>query len=179
MSKSKQEQSLKDVQLKLIAELLRNSRRSDRELAKAIGVSQPTVSRTLAKLEKAGFIRSHTIIPDFSKIGFNLLGITFVKLKSTYPAEEIEKIRKAVKERVEQSKFNIVMLERGIGLGFDACIISIYKDYSEYSQHQDAIRTFPFIDISKIESFIINLKDSVRYHPLNFETVARHLATSS
>lgn len=43
---------MKDVELKLISELLKNSRRSDRELAKTLGVSQPTVSRTLKRLEK-------------------------------------------------------------------------------------------------------------------------------
>jgi len=171
-----QERNLKSVELRLISELLKNCRRSDRELAKAIGVSQPTVSRTLIKLQKGGFIRNYTIIPDFAKLGYSMLAITFVKLKRSYSEEETERIRKAVKERVEQSKFGIVMLERGIGLGYDACIVSIYRDYSEYSRHKDVIRAFPFIDITKIESFIVNLEDNVRYRPLNFETIARQLA---
>jgi hypothetical protein len=42
---------MKNIELKLISELMKNSRRSDRELAKAIGVSQPTVSRLIKKLE--------------------------------------------------------------------------------------------------------------------------------
>ena len=42
---------LKDVELRLISELIKDSRRSDRELAKAIGVSQPTVSRVRVRLE--------------------------------------------------------------------------------------------------------------------------------
>jgi DNA-binding Lrp family transcriptional regulator len=45
---------MKEVVLKLLAELLNDSRKSDRELAKAIGVSQPTVTRTRLKLEKEG-----------------------------------------------------------------------------------------------------------------------------
>ena len=170
-------EGLKDVELRLISELLKDSRRSDRELAKAIGVSQPTVSRTLPKLEKKGFIRNYTIMPDFGKLGYSVLAITFVKLKTSYSAEETEKIRKAVKDTIEQSQFGIVMLERGIGLGYDACIISIYRDYSEYALHQAAIRAFPFIDISKIETFIVNLEDNVRYRPLNFEIIAKQLAT--
>lgn len=174
---SAQEKGLKDVQLRLISELLKNSRRSDRELAKAIGVSQPTVSRILAKLEKEGFIRNYTIIPDFGKLGYSILAIIFVRLKESYSREETEKIRKAVKDRVEQSRFGIVMLERGIGLGYDACIISIYRDYAEYSLHKDVIRAFPFIDTLKTETFIINLEDEVRYRPLNFEALAKQLAT--
>jgi hypothetical protein len=38
---------VKDVELKLIYELIKNSRRSDRELARVLKVSQPTVSRMI------------------------------------------------------------------------------------------------------------------------------------
>jgi DNA-binding Lrp family transcriptional regulator len=167
---------MKDIELRLVSELMKNSRRSDRELAKALGVSQPTVSRTLTKLQKQGFIRGYTIIPDFAKLGYSLLAITFVKLKSAYTAEETEKIRKAVKDAIEQSQFGIVMLERGMGLKADACIISIYRDYSEYVLHREAMMAFPFIDMSRIETFIIDLKDNVRYRPLNFDVIAKQIA---
>jgi DNA-binding Lrp family transcriptional regulator len=166
---------LKDVELRLISELLKNSRRSDRELAKVLDVSQPTVSRTLAKLKKEGFIRSYTIIPDLAKLGYQLLAITFVKLKFSYVEKDRKNVRKAVKDAIEQSKFGIVMLERGIGLDADACIISIYKDYSEYAQHKEVIRAFPFIDMTKTETFLINLNDSVRYRPLSFDIIAKQL----
>ena len=58
---------MKEVELKLISELMKNSRRSDREVAKAIGISQPTVSRTISRLEKEGVIKEYTIIPDFDE----------------------------------------------------------------------------------------------------------------
>ena len=38
--------------LRLVSEMLRNSKKSDRELAGILDVSQPTVSRTRAKLKK-------------------------------------------------------------------------------------------------------------------------------
>jgi len=43
---------MKEIELKLLAELLNNSRRSDRDLAKVIGTSQPTVTRTRIRLRK-------------------------------------------------------------------------------------------------------------------------------
>lgn len=172
----KLEKPLKDFELGLISELLKNSRRSDRELSKVLGVSQPTVSRALSKLEKRGFVRNYTIIPDFAKLGYTMLAIIFVRLKEPYSEEETEKVRKAVRDRVEQSRFGIVMLERGIGLGYDGCIISIYRNYSEYTRHLEAIKTFPFIDTSRIDTFIINLEDTVRYRPLNFEVIAKQIA---
>ncbi|MFZ0965605.1 MAG: Lrp/AsnC family transcriptional regulator, partial [Candidatus Bathyarchaeia archaeon] len=60
---------MKKVELNLISELMKNSRQSDRNLAKVIGVSQPTVTRIRNKLEKEGYIREYTMIPDFSKLG--------------------------------------------------------------------------------------------------------------
>ncbi len=43
---------MKDVEFRLVSELMKNSRRSDRELARVLGISQPTVSRMLRKLKK-------------------------------------------------------------------------------------------------------------------------------
>ena len=46
------EKPLRDFELKIVSELMKNSRRSDRELPKAVGLSQPSVSRIIRKLEK-------------------------------------------------------------------------------------------------------------------------------
>ncbi|MCJ7633616.1 winged helix-turn-helix transcriptional regulator [Candidatus Bathyarchaeota archaeon] len=72
---------MKDVELKLIAELTKNSRRSDRELAKQLRVSQPTVTRIRNRLEKEGIIREYTIIPDFTRLGYQMASIAFAKMK--------------------------------------------------------------------------------------------------
>ena len=69
--------SLGDIKLKLMTELLKNSHRSDRELARALGTSQPTVSRTREKLEKEGYINEYQIIPNFQKLGYHLFALTF------------------------------------------------------------------------------------------------------
>lgn len=101
----------------MIAELMKNSRRSDRELAKAIGVSQPTITRLIKKLEKEGYIKEYTMIPDFRKLGYELMALIFIKLKNTLSSEEAEKAREITQESLSKSAFGIVMLERGIGLG--------------------------------------------------------------
>jgi DNA-binding Lrp family transcriptional regulator len=72
---------MKHIELKLVSELMKNSRRSDRELAKAIGVSQPTVSRTIAKLEKDGVLKEWTVIPDFNKLGYQICALILQILK--------------------------------------------------------------------------------------------------
>ena len=52
------------------------------EIAKEIGVSQPTTRRLSIKLEKEGYKKEYTIIPNFSKIGYNIITLNFVKLYS-------------------------------------------------------------------------------------------------
>jgi DNA-binding Lrp family transcriptional regulator len=172
----KKMKSPKDVELRLISELMKNCHRSDRELARAIRVSQPTVSRIRTRLEKEGIIREYTIIPDFSKLGYGMLALTFVRLKEHY-AEGIEKAKMAAREGAQEGRFGSIMLERGIGLGYDGVIVSLYRTYSDYSEHRKAVANFPFVNGSKIDTFIINLHDEVRYRPLSFRNMAKELTT--
>jgi len=69
---------------------MKNSRRSDRELAKAVGVSEPTIGRLIKKLEKEGIIQEYTMIPDFARLGYELMAITLAKMDAP-PSAEIEK----------------------------------------------------------------------------------------
>ncbi len=70
---------MKKMMKKFLFELLKDSKRSDRELAKVLGTSQATVSRMRNKLVRDGLIRQFTIIPDFAKIGFEIMAISSFK----------------------------------------------------------------------------------------------------
>jgi len=169
--------TLKEAELKLVVELMKNSRRSDRELAKATGLSQPTVSRLRMKLEKGGYIKEYTMIPDFEKLGYEILAITFVKLSKNLEPEQIDDARRLAKEDLEKTPFAVVMLERGLGLKYDGVIVAFYEDYVAYSKHMDVLKQYSFLETSEIESFLISLKDTVRYRPLTFKSLAEHLLT--
>jgi DNA-binding Lrp family transcriptional regulator len=153
---------------------MKNSRRSDRDLAKAIGASQPTVTRLRNKLEKEGYIKEYTMIPDFRKLGYEIMAITFA-LSRSLNKEEAEKVRKLLVDSVKSKQFEFIMLERGRGLGFDGVIISLHEGYSSYLNVLKWLEQFDFLDLTKIDSFLINLDDKVRYRPLTFSTLATHL----
>jgi len=165
---------MKDTELRLVSELMKNSRRSDRDLAKAIGVSQPTVSRMIKKLEKEGIIKEYTVVPDFCKLGYRLLGLTFVKLKGDLSSEEREKSREAAGISLGKSSFGIVMLERGLGLGYDGVIVSFYEDYSTYFEHKQVLKQYAFLESAQ-ETFLINLEDKVHYRSFTLSTLANHV----
>jgi len=113
----------------LLFELLKNSKRSDREIAKVLGVSQPTITRMRNKLVKDDMIQEWTIIPNFEKMGFEILAITCVKVKESRMLE----LEKKAAEYF-QKKPNVVMAAGGAqGMGMNGVMISIHKSYSDFS----------------------------------------------
>jgi DNA-binding Lrp family transcriptional regulator len=165
---------LKEVELNLISELMKNSRRSDRELARAVGASQPTITRARLRLEKEGLIAEYTMIPEFSKLEFDIAALTFVKFKGA-SSDECDSMRKRAQHRFKNGTFgeNVVMFVRGMGLGYTGVMVSFHKDYSSFSAFSEIIkRQYPIVEST---SFLIDLKDDVRYRPLTFATLAKHI----
>ncbi len=110
----------------LLLELLRDSKRSDRELAKVLGVSQPTVSRMRSRLVKEGIIQDFTVIPDFVKMGYEIMAINCFKSKTT--KEIAEKAKKWM-----MSKPNIIFAAGAQGMGKNAVMISLHRNYTDFS----------------------------------------------
>ena len=154
--------------VKLLKELIRNSRRSDRELAKTLKVSQPTVTRNRKLAES--YVRSYTVVPEFQKIGYEIFAITFAKAK-TYDKKEIETKLEVQKKWVMQHP-NVFFASDGEGLGKDAVILSLHKNYSKYA---DFMREFTinFAEfISDVQSFIVSLKTGMIIKPFDLKYLA-------
>jgi DNA-binding Lrp family transcriptional regulator len=160
---------------KLLRELLKDSRRSDRELARAIGASQPTVTRNRRLL--ADYIRSYTIVPEFEKIGYEILAITFAKAK-TYEQEKVkEKLALAKKWVMDHP--NILFASDGEGLGKDAAMVSVHKNYSKYA---DFMRdyTVRFADfVTDVQSFVVSLKTGILMKPFDVKYIADDIDLTS
>jgi DNA-binding Lrp family transcriptional regulator len=167
---------MKDIELRLISELMKNGRKSDRELAKAIGASQPTVSRVRTRLEKEGIIKEYTMIPDFRKLGFEIAAITFVRFVKELSSEESNELRRYSREIGKKNPEAILMAVNGMGLGFDRVFISFHRNYSSYMKVISLAKTHAHhIDPSHIESFIISLTDELHYQPLTLSVIANYL----
>ena len=154
--------------LKLLKALLQNSKRSDRELAKAIQASQPTVTRNRRILGK--YIRSYTIVPEFSKIGYEIVAITLAKAR-TYTRKDME-VKVDLAKRWATKHPNVIFSSDGEGLGKDAVIISLHKNYSKYA---DFMREFSidFADfLGDIQSFIVSLKTGILFKPFDLTYLA-------
>ena len=158
---------LKDTELKLLSELIKNSRRSDRELAKAIGVSQPTVSRTLKRLEKAESLE-YSAIPDLAKLGYEILAVTLGKHRYEVHPENVKRAKDFIRKHP-----NIIFVASGIGSKSDRMAISIHRNYSDYAKFMNEIKA-EWEGYIHTESFLVDLKGNDVLRPLSFKHVADH-----
>jgi len=161
---------MKDIYVKLLLEMMGQCKRSDRELAKSMRVSQPTVTRARRWLEANGYITEYTLIPDFAKIGLELVAFTLIKArvegKTEKDQEESEK-----KTRVFlRSHSNVVMGLRGEGLGCDGMLVSLHKDFAEFTRFMRELKV-ETTGLEVVGNFLASLTDMNQYRQLTFKRV--------
>jgi DNA-binding Lrp family transcriptional regulator len=159
---------LKSIDYEIIAELIKNSRLSDRQLGKILHVSQPTITRRRGELEKERLL-DYTSIPDLAKLGFEILAITFGNraVRPEHAELQIEKAKDFVKRHP-----NLIFVSSGNGFNSDRVVISIHKNYNDYSKFQQEIKQEWGEIMTVGGSFIISLtSDSILRH-LTFKYLA-------
>jgi DNA-binding Lrp family transcriptional regulator len=160
---------MKKTMMKLLLELLKDSKRSDREIAKALGVSQPTASRMRSRLVKEGIIREFTVIPDFTKMGYEIMAISCFKSKVNE-----ESVQKATK--VTTGKPNIILAARAEGMGKNAVMISLHRSYTDFSKFLRDLRLEGGDDLRDYGTMLISLKEKA-VKPLSLKYLAEQEET--
>jgi DNA-binding Lrp family transcriptional regulator len=157
---------LKDTMQKLLFELLKDSKKSDRQLAKILGVSQATVSRMRNRLVMEGMIKEFTIIPDFEKLGYELLAVTAGRFKIPSSPERIERGKRW------SARFpNVIFVSRTQGMGKNALTISLHKDYTDYNEFFQNMMSEWADAMENVESMLVSLKGII-VKPLSFRYLA-------
>jgi len=149
--------------MKLLLELLKDSKRSDREISKVLGVSQPTISRMRQRLIDEGIIQEFTVIPDFVKLGFQIMAISSFKYKV---AKDIEGLTKLMMTRP-----NVIFSSIGEGMGKNGIIISFHKSYPDFSHFISNLRTEGNDIIDDLDSMLISLENQI-VKPLSLKYLA-------
>src|SRR3989304_1521187 len=161
---------MKHIKMKLLSELLKNSKRSDREISKVLRVSQPTITRTRHQLESKGIIRDYTIIPDFEKLGYEILAIWVGRYKFHGEPELVEKWREWMK------KHPTIMFPSstsGSG-GRKAVMISLHRSYSDYANFvKELVGDWSYI--LEHETLLVDLKGYMS-RPLTLRYLAEQAA---
>ena len=155
---------MKKRMLSLLLELLKDSKRSDRELAKVLGVSQPTVSRMRSRLVKQGIIQDFTVIPDFVRMGYEIMAINCFKSKSS--KELAEKAKKWM-----MSKPNIIFAAAAQGMGKNGIMISLHRDYTDFSNFLVEVMAEDETVMKEYDTMLISLKGRI-VKPLSLKYLA-------
>ena len=145
---------MKKTTMGVLLELLKDSSKSDRKLAKILGVSQPTVSRTRSRLAKDGVIKEFTVIPDLSKMGFEILAVNCFRTRIS------KKVTEMAKEKTKASP-NIIFASRCQGGGKTGIVMSLHRNYTDYSKFISKLLAEGGDDIEENETYLISLKDYI------------------
>jgi DNA-binding Lrp family transcriptional regulator len=162
---------LKPLDYKLLFELMKNAKRSDRQLAKLLRVSQPTVSRRRAFIEKE-LIDGYTAVPKWKKLGYEILAITLIKTKSGLASKEkYAAVRKRGLEWLMKQP-NIIMSGGCRGMGVSAFMISVHKNYSDYDEFMYKYRLELADTVDDLQTVIVNLAGRELLKPLHLKYLA-------
>ena len=165
---------LKDIDFKILAELMKNSKMSDRKLAKILGVSQPTVTRRRARIER-DLIDGYTAIPKWEKLGYEILAFTFVKTKQTLGLKEKYKAAHERGTKWLMNHANVIMSGGCRGMNVNGFMISLHKSYSDFDSFMAKHKRELGDTFTDVQTVLVNLGGSQILKPLHFKYLAERL----
>lgn len=158
---------LTSLDIKILFQLVKDSRQSDRQIAKTLNVSQPTVTRRRTILEKQGLLE-YSAIPNLKKLGFEILAFTFGRWNfQEYLDTQVEQMKQFIAQNP-----NIIFISNGTGSGYDRIAISVHKDYADYSRTIQNFKTGWGKYFETLSSFIVSLQTDNILQSLSFKHVA-------
>jgi len=161
-----------DRMMLLLHELIRNSKRSDRDLARILGVSQPTLTRMRKRLEKESFILDYTVIPNMTKLGFEIIAFTFLNIERFEPKSgELDYALGEKAHKWVSHNAKIIFVAGGEGLeGKNCMMISVHRDFTDFTDFINDFRAQWAPHVKDMETFLVSLKAKMP-KPFSFRTL--------
>jgi len=144
--------ALDDMDRKVLRELLKDSKRSFRELARSLGVSTATVISRVQRLESAGVISNYTIQVDHEKLGYELTVITEITVSKGKLLEVEEEISKMP---------NVCAVYDVTGLT-DAMVIAKFKNRRSLSEFTKKLLSMPYVERTNTHVVLTTIKEDFR-----------------
>ena len=144
--------TLDEIDRKILAELLKNSNRSNREIAKAIGVSAATVINRIQRLESAGVITDYTVMLDFERLGYDLTVIMEVTVSRGKLLETQEEI----------AKLPYVCGVYDVTGEIDSVVIAKFKNRRELSEFPKDLLGMEFVERTNTHVVLNTVKEDFR-----------------
>jgi DNA-binding Lrp family transcriptional regulator len=162
---------MKSIDYKILFALMKNSKISDRQLAKEIGVSQPTVTRRRARLEKEA-IDGYTAIPKWKTLGYEILAFTFIKSKQELWLKKNVHVFRERGTKWMMKHPNVLMSGGSQGMNMDGFMISVHRSYSSLDKFLSEQKNELGDMFTDIQTVIVNLGGSDILKPLHLKYLA-------
>jgi DNA-binding Lrp family transcriptional regulator len=144
--------ALDDIDRKLLKEILKDSKRSFRELAKAIGVSAATVINHVQRLESGGVIKDYSVRLDHERLGYELTVVT----------EIIVSKGKLLETDAEIAKIPNVCAVYDITGETDAMVVAKFKSRSDLSEFTKKLLSMPYVERTNTHVVLTTVKEDFR-----------------
>ncbi len=144
--------ALDEIDKKILGELLLDSKRSYRELAKAIGISAATVISHIQRLESAGVIKEYTVMLDFERLGFELTVVTEMTVSRG----------KLLETQGEIAKLPYVCAVYDVTGEIDSMVVAKFRNRRELSEFPKALLSMPFVERTNTHVVLNTVKEDFR-----------------
>ena len=144
--------ALDEIDRKLLRELLKDSKRSYRELASAIGVSAATVINHVQRLESAGVIKDYSTRLDHERLGYELTVITEIVVSKG----------KLLETDAEIAKIPNVCAVYDITGQTDAMVVAKFKSRSNLSDFTKALLAMTYVERTNTHVVLTTVKEDFR-----------------
>lgn len=144
--------ALDEIDRKLLRELLKDSKRSYRELARNIGVSTATVINHIQRLESAGVITDYTVQLDTERLGYELTVITEITVSKGRLLEVEQEISKIP---------NVCAVYDITGLT-DAMVIAKFKSRRNLSDFTKKLLAMIYVERTNTHVVLTTMKEDYR-----------------
>jgi DNA-binding Lrp family transcriptional regulator len=144
--------NLDEIDRQILKELLVNSNRSYRELARAIGKSAATVINHVQRLESAGVITDYTVMLDFERLGFDLTVIMEVTVSRG----------KLLEVQREIAKLPYVCGVYDVTGEIDSIVIAKFKNRRELSEFPKDLLGMEYVERTNTHVVLNTVKEDFR-----------------
>lgn len=144
--------ALDEIDRKLLKELLIDSKRSFRELAKSIGVATATVINHVQRLESGGVIKDYSVRLDHERLGYELTVVTEIVVSKG----------KLLETDAEIAKIPSVCAVYDITGQTDAMVVAKFKSRSDLSDFTKKLLAMPYVERSNTHVVLTTVKEDFR-----------------
>lgn len=163
-----------EVKRRVLFELIKCSRRSDKELSKIVGCTRATVYRRRKELEEDGLIKEYTVIPNLAKMGYEICAFIFLNWRE-HPSED----ELAVGRKWLASLPNVLFCSAGEGLATNI-IVSLHRNFADFSSFIDFLRRASQPKLDSLQFFIVPLtRNSSIYKDFSFRSLTHENSGTS